>query len=1096
MKARHLFQQYATDAYAKVEGERLRWVRSHQKEIRADKYKGLLDAVDENDTINAGQKVILPPTYTGGPRWLAEEFQDSMALVRKYGKPDYFVTFTAKPSWPEITSSLFPGQSPQDRQDICDRVFQIKHKSLLEDLLKWEVLGKVKAFTSTIEFQKRGLPHSHILLIMADSDKPRTPEEIDRVVSAEIPDVTINPELHEIVTTQMVHGPCGTVNPLSPCMESSAGGKICGKDFPKQFKESTSINPNGYPLYRRRAPEDGGRTHNTTVKGQQFTIDNRWIVPYNPFLSLKYKAHLNVEIVTSVECVKYIYKYICKGSDRVVIKLANGDEKDITNDEIECFVNARYISSSQALWRLYEFNLSQIHPPVSKLPLHLEDEQMVYFQPGNASEVASRPPPVTKLTGYFELNKQTSESHHILYPDIYKHYVWKDNKWVKRSRDWSKEKDGSAMSDIVGRIPVINLNAQQIELYHLRMLLYHIPGAKSFADLRTINGVEEPTFRAACLKMGLLDDDSENDRAIEEASSIRFGPQLRETFAMLLIWNSPIDPKAFWEKHKNILSEDLLRRDGLTEPNDQILNEVLLNIEEYVQRNGFEIEKFQLPKPDHNLMSNSIPREIREESEYDIEMMTEIVQQNVPLLNEDQQKVYDTIIESVNTGKGEIIALDAAGGSGKTFLTTTILATLRSQGKVALATATSGIAATLLLNGRTLHSRCKVPVEGLNEHSFCNISKRGATAELIRRAVFLVVDEVTMARREVYEAVDRTFQDIRGNNLPFGGITVLLSGDWRQILPVVRHGGRADIVHACLKRSHLWKKVKVIKLTKNMRLNKDDANFESFAQQLLQIGEGKVPVEEDLGEFKIKVDDDFLLNEETLEALCEFVWNGLEDHYNEPEWLCSRAVLCPTNEAADEVNTYMTEHFPGEERCYFSSDQLIEGNKQQFPEEFLNTLSSSGMPPHKLLLKEKCPVMLMRNLDPSKGHCNGTRYVISGMYDHVIDATIATGVHVGRRIMIPRIPTCPSESIFPFRMHRRQYPLRTCFGMTANKSQGQGLKRIGIYLKKRFFSHGQLYVAMSRVSSKSNIKILAKDGRFPGKEGVYMDNVVYPEILT
>ncbi len=800
--------------------------------------------------------------------------------------------------------------------------------------------------------------------------------------------------------------------------------------------------------------------------------------------------------MTSVQCVKYLYKYITKGSDRVIVQLANGEKKDITNDEVEVFSNADYVSTSQAYWRIYGFRLAEMYPPVVKLPLHLENQEMVYFQPEEAPVLASKPPPKTKLTAYFDLNRESRDAKHILYPDICQYYTWKDNKWVKRSRKLSKlEENSGAYSDAIGRIPVVGLNANQTETYYLRMLLYHKAGAESFADLRTIDGELCSTYQAACLKLGLLDDDSENDKAMEEASSIRFGPQLRETFAMILIWNRPTDTEGFWERHKEILCEDLLRRDGVSQPSAEILNEVLLDIEEHMNRNGYEIESFQIPKPDHNLMPNRIPRELREEMEYDVDALKDIVERNVPLLNQEQREVYDTIINSVNNRTGEIIALEAPGGSGKTFLTTTVLAKVRSEGEIGLGTAISGIAATLLPNGRTLHARCKVPVEGLNEHSYCNISKRDATAELIRKAVLLVVDEVTMAKKEVFEAVDRTFQEIRGNTLPFGGITTVLPGDWKQILPVVRHGGKADILDSCLKKSYLWRHVKILKLSKNMRLTSDDVDAQMFAKQLLEIGEGRVPVEE-LGEYKIKVDDEFLLKDESLQSLCNFVWEDLPANYSDPEWLCSRAVLCPTNEAADEVNDHMTKCFPGQARSYLSCDTLVDGNKAQYPTEFLNTLCSSGMPPHELTLKEKCPVMLMRNLDPAKGHCNGTRYIVSGLYDHVIDATVATGVHVGKRIMVPRIPTCPTESVFPFRMQRRQFPLRRCFGMTANKAQGQGLQKIGIYLKKQFFSHGQLYVAMSRVGSKKNLKILTKNGRFPGRHGVFIDNVVYREILT
>ena len=140
--------------------------------------------------------------------------------------------------------------------------------------------------------------------------------------------------------------------------------------------------------------------------------------------------------------------------------------------------------------------------------------------------------------------------------------------------------------------------------------------------------------------------------------------------------------------------------------------------------------------------------------------------------------------------------------------------------------------------------------------------------------------------------------------------------------------------------------------------------------------------------------------------------------------------------------------------------------------------------------------MLLRNLDPARGHCNGTRYVITKMHDHVLEAVVATGVYAGTHIFIPRIPVSPSDLIFPFRMQRRQFPVRPCFAMTANKAQGQTLSRIGIYLPKDFFSHGQLYVAMSRVGNRDNVKILTRNGSFPGYEATFTDNVVYREILS
>ena len=115
--------------------------------------------------------------------------------------------------------------------------------------------------------------------------------------------------------------------------------------------------------------------------------------------------------------------------------------------------------------------------------------------------------------------------------------------------------------------------------------------------------------------------------------------------------------------------------------------------------------------------------------------------------------------------------------------------------------------------------------------------------------------------------------------------------------------------------------------------------------------------------------------------------------------------------------------------------------------------------------------MLLRNFDPSKGHCNGTRYVIKKMYAHMLDAVVANGPYDGERLFIPRIPLATNPDTYPFQMTRRQFPIRLAFGVTANKSQGQTLKKVGIHLESNFFSHGQFYVACSRVESGENLKI-------------------------
>jgi len=255
-------------------------------------------------------------------------------------------------------------------------------------------------------------------------------------------------------------------------------------------------------------------------------------------------------------------------------------------------------------------------------------------------------------------------------------------------------------------------------------------------------------------------------------------------------------------------------------------------------------------------------------------------------------------------------------------------------------------------------------------------------------------------------------------------------------------------------------------------------------------------VQRDLGPYTIKLNEEFVFKEASLSNLCTHVFNNLPSNHTNAKWLCSRAILCPKNEDVQQVNHILISKFPGQQRVYLSSDKIVDdANAHQYPTEFLNTLEVSGMPPHRLILKIGCPIMLLRNFDPSNGHCNGSRYVVTHLHDHVIEAALATGAHAGKRLFIPRIPITPSDNIYPFRMQRRQFPIRLCFGMTSNKSQGQTLRQVGIYLKNDFFSHGQLYVAMSRVGDPTKVQILAKNGKRRNMSGTFVNNIVYHEIL-
>jgi hypothetical protein len=403
-----------------------------------------------------------------------------------------------------------------------------------------------------------------------------------------------------------------------------------------------------------------------------------------------------------------------------------------------------------------------------------------------------------------------------------------------------------------------------------------------------------------------------------------------------------------------------------------------------------------------------------------------------------------------------------------------------------LCVASSGIAALLLPGGRTSHSRFKIPLQ-TNETSFCNFSKNSNLAALIKETSVIIWDEVPMQNKYDPESVDRSLRDIRNSDRPFGGITVVFGGDFQQILPVVPKGSRESIVNVCLKRSFLWRHIQELKLKTNMCLDQNPAN-RAYGEWLLQIGSGS------LGNpgGKVKFPESMKCPSNTVNGLLDAIYPNLHvPGTSNDQWLLDRTILCPRNEEVNSLNAEALKIFPGDSKSYLSADTVeVEGDEEnQYPIEFINQINAGGIPLHNLELKEGVPVMLLRNLSPSEGLCNGTRMVVTKLGERIIEVRILGGQHAGHVALLPRIALSPSESDLPFKLSRRQYPVKLCFAMSINKSQGQSVKTTGVDLRTPVFTHGQLYVALSRSTAGDRVKVL-----FPTDVAESL-NIVYPEVL-
>jgi hypothetical protein len=272
------------------------------------------------------------------------------------------------------------------------------------------------------------------------------------------------------------------------------------------------------------------------------------------------------------------------------------------------------------------------------------------------------------------------------------------------------------------------------------------------------------------------------------------------------------------------------------------LNDLIINMSGSTRL----LSDFNIPLPvTERILENQIENyQLYFETNYNRDEQREIAEINIGTLNTDQQIVYNEIMAAVDSVTRNIqppknvFFIKAPGGTGKTFVFNTILAKLRSEGKVAVASASSGVAALLLVGGNTAHKKLRLPIK-LHQHSFCMFSEKSNTWQMLKQAAIIIWDEAPMTTRYAFEALNRTMQKLMRNDLPFGGKVVAFGGDFRQVLPVIPKGKREQIVNVILHRSTLWQHVQILNLNINERVLRqgNTLSARSFCEFLLNIGD-------------------------------------------------------------------------------------------------------------------------------------------------------------------------------------------------------------------------------------------------------------------
>uniref|UniRef100_A0A914N5G3 ATP-dependent DNA helicase n=1 Tax=Meloidogyne incognita TaxID=6306 RepID=A0A914N5G3_MELIC len=1096
-----LSQKYVLDYNARVDSNVANYLRKPDMDLRAtyppDALRWLQRDCGAKSVEDLGHIVMFRKYHPGTRPYFQEMFYNAttiMARTRKSGFCSFMFTFTCNPNWPEIKRNLLrDNQKIVDRFDIICRIYEDKLRKLHTLLEKKHILGKILGSAESREFQKRiGGPHLHRVYC---TDIPATPENVENLIWAHIPkeppandkSVWANflRKVRELLPKHQFHD-CG-----AHCRNSR--GK-CKKGFPKPFSKFTILHDDKPAEYKRPSPEDGGETLTLPRGRAKITYNNSHVVAYNPFILVMFRTHHNLEYAYGQsDNLKYALKYPFKGASFSYVRSSIDGRIDV--DEPAQYAKMIYRSPSEGYSRSMGYKYAFLSHTVIALKIHLPDNQKLYFNSRTAPTILANAEegilPDTHLTAYWKLWRKNINDpviRNILFEELPETYSFdiKEKVWRKRRMAVVRK----ITKPIIGRIYTVS--PREPEKFALYVLTKHFPGDPE--ELKNVNGQICTTFADAARLRGLFEDNGVWERTLREASLSLNPSQMRQLYANILVFGGTekcvIDGLNLWEMFK----DQMYDRRRCTEDEKLLrIDRALAIIERYLLSNGRTMYEFDLPAPNNPLIND--PDRALDQFFFPNNVNSDEVDETVDTsalekanLNAEQDNFFKMVRNAAfdPNSVNKYFYLSGDGGTGKTFLLNYVLYQLRSLNLKVLPTASTGIASTkFYAGGMTFHSAFRFGID-VEPGKIPPVRVDSFFGRRIIECDVIIIDEITMLDKVVFENVDKLCRTLvpQNNNRPFAGKVVILSGDWKQSLPVVQDSASPGAsVAASILSSSLYGRFQKFRLVQNMRVIPSEIVFKDW---LYSIGTGTI------GDL-VNIPQNMIVN--SRKELYEFVFDqGFKVSSNE---LLKRLILAPTNRIVDDINSEIIDMIDSPVFEYLSIDNAtIENplacNSSDYEVAQLNRLNPIGMPAHSLKLKIGSVIVLLQNLNTQKSLCNGTRLIVKNLRSNLIEAeTINSGSDNGILVGICRTRNLYNEKRPDgVSFERFQFPVRVAFCMTITKAQGQTCERLGIDFNDEPFAHGQLYTALSRARSSEFIRVYAPNKKTDDNGNIPIRNVV------